>query len=152
MSSSIQAPDLTQRPPRSPRCRLGEFVILPRMFDKGRATALGKQGEYHYNCPLDQHLLNYLGLDPDELMAEIKAGKGDGELLEWVLANAKHKRAAWEIDQWSCFQDKRGPDGDAETLQFFAERVGSFSKTRRDIKGWFDLLDLDDHVTFSGSA
>jgi Domain of unknown function (DUF5069) len=122
------------------------------MFDKGRATAMGKQGEYHYNCPLDQHLLNYLGIDPDELMAEIKAGKGDGELLEWVLANAKHNRAAWEIDEWSCFQDKRGPDGDTETLQFFAERVGSFSKTRRDIKGWFDLLDLDDHVTFGGKA
>jgi hypothetical protein len=30
--------------------------------------------------------------------------------------------------------------------------VGSFSKTRRDIKGWFDLLDLDDHVTFGGKA
>ena len=117
------------------------------MFDKGRATAIGKQGEYHYNCLLDQHLLNYLGLDPDALMAEIKAGKGDGELLEWVLANAKHNRAAREIDRWSRFQDKRGQDGDAETLQFFAETVGSFSKTRRDIKGWFDLLDLDDHVT-----
>jgi len=122
------------------------------MFDKGRATAMGKQGEYHYNCPLDQHLLNYLGIDPDALMAEIKAGKGDGELLEWVLANARHNRAAWEIDEWSSFQDKRGPDGDTETLQFFAERVGSFSKTRRDIKGWFDLLDLDDHVTFGGKA
>ena len=70
---------------------------------------MGKQGEYHYNCPLDQHLLNYLGLDPDALMAEIKAGEGDGELLEWALANAKRKRAAWEIDQWSRFQDERGP-------------------------------------------
>ena len=111
-----------------------------------------KQGENHYNCPLDQHLLNYLGLDPDGLMVEIKAGKGDGELLEWVFANAKRKHAAWEIDQWSSFQDKRGPDGDIETLEFFAERVGSFSKTREDIKGWFDLLDLDDHVTFGGKA
>jgi hypothetical protein len=103
------------------------------MFDKGRATAMGKQGEYHYNCPLDQHLLNYLGIDPDALMAEIKAGKGDGELLEWVLANAKHNRAAWEIDEWSCFQDKRGPDGDTETLQFFAERVWVLSVRRAEI-------------------
>src|ERR1700756_4073686 len=75
MSISIQAPDLTQRPPRSPRCRLGGLVILPRMFDKGRATAIGKQGEYHYNCPLDQHLLNYLGIDPDALMAEIRPAR-----------------------------------------------------------------------------
>ncbi len=36
------APDLTQRPPRSPRVRLGGYVILPRMLDKGRATINGK--------------------------------------------------------------------------------------------------------------
>jgi hypothetical protein len=29
--------------------------------------------------------------------------------------------------------------------------VGSFSKTREDIKAWFDLLDLDDLVTFGGT-
>ena len=45
------APDLTQRPPRSPRVRLGGYVILPRMLDKGRATVAGKHGEYHYACP-----------------------------------------------------------------------------------------------------
>ncbi len=38
MSSSISAPDLTQRPPRSPRVRLGGLVLLPRMLDKGRAA------------------------------------------------------------------------------------------------------------------
>ncbi|HKS37360.1 MAG TPA: DUF5069 domain-containing protein, partial [Verrucomicrobiae bacterium] len=32
------APDLTQRPPRSPRSRLGGYSLLPRMLDKGRAT------------------------------------------------------------------------------------------------------------------
>jgi hypothetical protein len=150
--SSIQAPDLTQRPPRSPRCRLGGLVILPRMLDKARATAAGKQGEFHYNCPLDQHLINYLGIDPDALMAEVKTGKGDGDLLEWVLTNAKHQRIPLEIEQWSAYQDKRSPDSDAETLTFFAERVASFSKSRKDINTWFALLDLDDHVTFAGKA
>jgi NAD(P)-dependent dehydrogenase (short-subunit alcohol dehydrogenase family) len=27
-----------------------------------------------------------------------------------------------------------------------------FSKVREDIKTWFDLLDLDDHVSFGGDA
>jgi hypothetical protein len=150
MPSSITAPDLTQRPPRSPRCRLGGYVLLPRMLDKGRATAAGKQGEFHYNCPIDQHILNFTGIDPEALMVEIKTGKGDGEILEWIQANAKHKHTPWEIDQWSAYHDKRGPDSDAETFLFFAERVGSFSKTREDIKAWFDFLDLDDLVTFGG--
>ena len=38
---AIQTVDLTQRPPRSPRVRLGGYVILPRMLDKGRATING---------------------------------------------------------------------------------------------------------------
>jgi len=37
-----------------------------------------------------------------------------------------------------------------ETLEFFAKRVSEFNKTREDVKTWFDLLDLDDHVTFGG--
>ena len=49
-----------------------------------------------------------------------------------------------------AYFSERGPDGDVETLEFFAKRVGEFNKTREDVKTWFDLLDLDDHVTFGG--
>ena len=51
--SKISAPDLTQRPPRSPRCRLGGYVILPRLLDKGRATIAGTNGEFIYDAPVD---------------------------------------------------------------------------------------------------
>ena len=85
------APDLTQRPPRSPRVRLGGYAILPRMLDKGRATINGKNGEYHYNCPLDQRFLGFVGIDADKLKKELAAGKGDGEILEWIQKNGKPK-------------------------------------------------------------
>jgi len=151
-NANISAPDLTQRPPRSPRCRLGGYAILPRMIDKGRAEIAGKNGEFNYNCPLDQHVVNFLGFDPAGLRKELEAGKGDGEILAWVNENAKQKRSPWEIEQWSDYMQRRGPDGDAETLQYFSEAVGKFSKTREDIKTWADLLDLDDFVTFGGKA
>jgi hypothetical protein len=150
--SDNSAPDLTKRPPRSPRCRLGGYAILPRMLDKGRAEIASTSGEFHYNCPLDQHIINFLGFDPEALHEQLAAGKGDGEILEWINSNAKHKRSPWEIEQWSDFQQKRGPDSDAETLIFFGELLSKFSKTREDIKTWADLLDLDDHVTFGGKA
>jgi hypothetical protein len=150
--SDNSAPDLTKRPPRSPRCRLGGYAILPRMLDKGRAEIAGTNGEFHYNCPLDQHIINFLGFDPEALREQLAARKGDGEILEWINSNAKHKRSPWEIEQWSDFQQRRGPDSDAETLSFFGELLGKFSKTREDIKTWADLLDLDDHVTFGGKA
>jgi len=151
-SNHISAPDLTQRPPRSPRLRLGGYVLLPRMLDKGRAEIVGKNGEYHYNCPLDQRIISFLGLDPAALREQLAAGKGDGEILEWIQANAKHQHSPWEIEQWSDYMQRRGPESDAETLQTFAEMVGKVSKTREDIKTWADLLDLDDYVTFGGKA
>ena len=144
--------DLTTRPPRSPRTRLGGYALLPRMLDKCRAEIAGKNGEYHYNCPLDQHILNFLGLDPAALKAEVATGKGDGEILAWIVANQKHPRQPWEIQQWSDWRDRRGPDSDAETLKYFADYVGNLTQTREDITTWADVLDLDDYVTFGGKA
>jgi hypothetical protein len=152
MSTSITGPDLTQRPPRSPRTRLGGYVILPRLLDKCRATIIGKNGEYHYNCPLDQHFLNFTGIDPEALKAEVATGKGDGDILAWIQAHATVKNKPWEIQQWSEFHDHRGPDSDAETIAYFAEAIGKFTKTREDIRTWGDLLDLDDYVSFGGKA
>ncbi len=90
--SNLNAPDLTQRPPRSSRVRLGGYVVLPRMLDKCRATLAGKNGEYPSDCPPDKRFLDYAGIDAEALKAEVAIRKGDGELLELVTANAKHKR------------------------------------------------------------
>lgn len=149
---SLLAPDLTTRAPRSARCRLGGYALLPRMLDKGRAQIAGTSGEFNYNSPLDQHVVNFLGIDPEALREQLAAGKGDGEILDWISSNAKHKRMPWEIDQWSDYQQRRGPDSDAETLEFFATIVGKLSRTREDVKSWADLMDLDDYVTFGGRA
>jgi hypothetical protein len=151
-TASSHAPNLTQRPPRSPRVRLGGYVVLARILDKGRAELAGTAGEYKYNNPGDYHWFRFTGITPEALKAELATGKGDGEMLAWIEQNAPHKRTPWEIHQWSAYFNERGPDGDVETLEFFAERAGEFSKNREDVKTWFDLLDLDDHVTFGGKA
>jgi hypothetical protein len=151
MSTSNSAPDLTQRPPRSPRVRLGGYVLLPRILDKGRASFARKLGEYHFaGKGMDRHFFNFTGLDHEALTKEIARGSGDGELLAWINANAKLPRQPWEIAAWSAYHEQRTPDSDAETITYFAEAVGKFSKTREDIATWFDLLDLDDHCTFGG--
>ncbi len=152
MSTKIPHIDLTQRPPRSMRQRLGGLVLLPRIIDKGRATLVGKNGEYNFNSYTDQFLVRFLGLDLNVLLKELEAGKGDGEVLEWVHSNARTPRTPWEISAWSAYMDTRGPDGDAESLASFAEYIGQHSKTRKDIKSWFDALDLDDSVSFGGKA
>ena len=149
-TNEIRALDLTQRPPRSMRVRLGGYAILPRVLDKCRAVLVGKNGEYKFNCPLDQHLFNFVGIDAEAFKAEVAKGAGDSGMLAWVQANAKVQRSPWEIQQWSAYHDNRGPDSDAETLAYFANAVAKLSTTREDIRAWADMLDLDDHVSCGG--
>ena len=153
MSNTNTSLDLTQRPPRSPRVRLGGYVLLPRIIDKARAALASKLGEYHYGGKgMDRHFFNFVGLDHEALKNEIAKDSGDGELLAWVQANAKHPRQPWEIAAWSEFHLRRTPDSDHETLIGFADEVKKFNPQREDINTWFDLMDLDDYCSFGGKA
>ena len=140
--------DLTQRPPRSTRTRLGGYVLLPRMLDKGRAEIAGKSGEYHFNCPLDQRILGFLGIEAEALKTELAKGKGDGEILAWIQSNQKNQHTPANIEAWSEEQAKRVPD--ADSVEFFNEIKNAAGPNRNDIQTWSDLLDLDDYVTFGG--
>jgi hypothetical protein len=100
-SVNLSAPDLTRHPPRSPRTRLGGFAHLPRLIDKARAVAAGKAGDFHYNCPIDQQFFSFSGVDHEAFMAEVKAGKADGELLAFAMANLKPARSASQIASWT---------------------------------------------------
>lgn len=144
--------NLTQRPPRSPRVRLGGYVLLPRLLDKCRAELAGLNGEYHYNCPMDQRFLNFTGIDPEALKAEVAKGGGDGEILTWIQANAPIKHEEWEISQWSAHREAAVP-ADNESREFISEQIAKAGGAEReDLGTWFDYLDFDDHVTFGGKA
>src|SRR5437867_10529573 len=127
--------DLTKRPPRSPRVRLGGFALLARMLDKGRASLAGLNGEYHYNCPLDQRFVEFVGIDPKALQQHLAAGIGDLEALRWVQAKAKHKRTPAEIEAWSREQEQRKP-ADADSQKHFNELLGKAAPTRKDVTTW----------------
>ena len=141
--------DLTQRPPRSPRLKLGGYVILPRMLDKGRAQLADKSGEYHYACPLDARFLAFTELTAEDILNLLKVGKTDGEVLAWIREHTK--REDWEIAAWSLYQTSRGPT-DNEGRQHFNETLEKIAPERDDLATWFDLLDLDDFVSFGGAA
>lgn len=144
-------PDLTQRAPRSPRIRLGGFVLLPRLLDKGRATISGKNGEFCYDCPLDKHWFEFAGIDAEALKTQMAAGKGDGEILEWITANSRTKPSVITILAWSVYQETRVPT-DVESRQYLNDYHAKCGPKREDIGTWFEVLDLDDYVTFGGIA
>lgn len=146
---ALNTPDLTKFPPRSPRTRLGGYVILPRCLDKGRATLDGKNGEYHFACPLDQRFLTFAGIDPEELKKQL--GKSDTEILQWIEANAKSKRTTPEILAWSAWQENLAPDN-PDSREYFNGLHKAAAPNRKDITSWFDVLDLDDYVSFGGKG
>ena len=148
---AIQSLDLTKQAPRSPRVRLGGYVILPRCLDKGRAALNSKNGEYHYDCPMDQHFIEFAGINAEAMKKELAAGKGDGEILEWIQANAKNKRTTSEIAGWSAYHEQRAPS-DPEGREYLNGMHAKIAPKREDISTWFDVLDVDDHVSYGGKA
>lgn len=147
----MNAPDLTQRPPRSPRVRLGGYTILPRLLDKARATLAGTSGDYIYNNPNDHHFFRFTGITAAALLDQVKSGAGDWDLLLWVNAHAAPQRSAVEIKQWSDWTETVGLS-DVEGREWFTEQIKRLNPAREDLMGTFDYLDLDDFVSFGGVA
>ena len=85
---NLFAPDLTQHPPRSPRVRLGGYAHLPRLIDKARAFAAGKNGDYNYNCTLDRMFFEFAGLSHEAFLDEVKKVRAalGGTVNDVVLA------------------------------------------------------------------
>ena len=96
----IEAKDLSQEPPRSPRALLGGYVLVARMLDKARAELCGTAGQYLFNCGLDRIFLTYKGITAEEVRMLVTSGWTDEEVLKWIDSNGE-PRTAEEIRAWS---------------------------------------------------
>jgi len=146
---NYREPDLTQHPPRSPRVRLGGFAHLPRLLDKARAVAAGRNGAYVWEAMMDRHFFDFTGIDSQAFLEAVKTGKSDSEMLSWVTEYSNPRRSDSEIIQWSCWLEALGP-GSAEDHAWLAERISSYGPKRDDVRTYFEHLDLDDYVSFGG--
>src|SRR5271169_6096832 len=116
----LSAPDLKNHPPRSPRVQLGGYVHLPRLLDKARATLARRNGAYNYDCGLDQHFFAFTRITAKALLAEVRRGRSDSQMLAWV--RRKSKRLPCEVAAWSAWMSTRAP-GAADGHAWFAESV-----------------------------
>ena len=82
------AKDLRRGEPRSPEEELANFPSAARCLDKCRATLLGWQGEYAYNCPMDQQFLGAARLDANEFKEFVATGASDEEVAQWITEHA----------------------------------------------------------------
>ena len=137
----IKALDLIKEYPRSPKERLGGYAHLCRMIDKAHAKLAGTIGEYIYPCPLDQLLLEFLGISGDAFYEAVKS-RADQEILRWVKENA-NARSPQEIREWTKTFLNRKPQNE-ESMRHFLEIRNRVAPRRTDVATWVDLLDLEE--------
>lgn len=137
----LKALDLTKTFPRSPKHRLGGYVHLARMIDKARAKAAGTIGEYIYPCPLDQSLLDFLGISA-EAFYEAATERTDDEILRWIAQHTT-ARTPEQIEEWNRAFLTRKPANE-ESLRRFLEIRNRVAPHRTDLTTWPDLLDLEE--------
>src|SRR5437879_5900144 len=117
-----KAKDLTKEPPRSPRERLGGYVIFGRTIDKCRALLAGKIGEYYFDCPLDNVLFGFKKVTGDDLKKEVERGATDQELADWLDRNGEYKSPE-EVKKWSDEIERSSMYDDPEKRDFFVEET-----------------------------
>lgn len=113
------AKDLGEEPPRGPRERLGGYVILARCLDKGRAELNNTSGEFHFNCPLDNMLFSFKGVDGEKVRKLLEDGASDEAVVEWLNSHGTPKTVE-EIAEWSTRMEAVRPYDDPEKKEWFA--------------------------------
>jgi hypothetical protein len=150
-SSVLFVTDLTLRPPRSPHVTLGGYVILPRLLDKGRAQLAEKTGGFSFNSSLDQRFFAFVKIEPQALLDQLSEGLGDGAILAWINGHAGYVPTDWEIAQWSAFQIARTPSS-VEARENSMRELSALAPDRSDVVTGFQLIDLEDYISFGGMA
>ena len=136
--------DLTKEYPRSVHEKMLGIVQLARTTDKAKALNNGTIGEYHYNCPMDKAVFEFLGIDHEEYLHAVKNAKSDADIDAYAKQFIDKKTPA-EIEQWNQQWLNHAPEG--ESLQYFTQLRDSLDPSRTDITTWADLLDLDEKRT-----
>jgi len=138
--------DLSKEAPRSPRTRLGGYAILARMIDKGRAEIAGTAGDFHYDCPLDKRLLEFKGVNAEEVKKLLASGATDEQVVAWLGSNGTPKTAE-EIKAWSDASEAFSPFHNPAQKDWFVGECTKLGLNPEKATG-FDYLDADDAASF----
>ncbi len=139
---SIPAKDLTKEAPRSPRTRLGGYALIARAIDKGRATLASTNGEYHFDCPLDNYLFGFKEVKGEDVKALLAKGATDEEIVTWLDTHGASKTVA-EVTAFSDTVEAAKPYENEEKKEWF---VGECAAVGIDpaTSTLFDFLETDD--------
>jgi hypothetical protein len=146
MNTPITVRDLTKQAPHSPRARVAGFAIARRTVDKCRASVAGTLGEYHYDCPLDNMLFSFKGINGEQFKTAVQAAKTYDDVGTWLLANGT-KKSPVEIRTWSDEVEAGSMMNNPEKRAYFIENCNKLglNPEKSTTFGW---LEADDRASF----
>ncbi len=130
---------------RRPTDTVGGIVHFGRMLDKIKLHAQGKLPEdYHANLGkgFDGWMCRWLGVEYPDVVARVKQGGRDEELLQWCFQQGR-QRTAEEIEFFNGHLAKRGWRDEASGRLAQRKQESGFAD-RHDIQTFFDLIDADE--------
>jgi len=123
---------------------MGGYVIAGRMLDKCRAVIAGTAGEYHYDCPLDQVFLNFVGISADEFKEFVTTGPGDDEVAAWIQENgvqhSDEERVQWNND----LRYKLISEMPVDIQVFLESYIPENLPADKVVYHWFDIYDIEE--------
>ena len=141
---ALLAPDLTTTFPRSPRETLGSYVVAARALDKCRAELAGTQGEYHFDCPLDQIFFTFAGITGAQFKEFVATGATDNEVAVWLSQQPQARETA-EIVVWNNkMRCNRLCDVSVELQMFLESYIRTFIRKNRPVYVLFDVYDIEE--------
>ena len=147
MNTPIIARDLTKQAPHSPRERIAGFAIASRAVDKCRASLAGTLGEYLYDCPLDNMLFSFKGINGEQFKAAVQTSKNYEDVGAWLQANGTAKTPV-EIKTWSDEMEAGSLMKNPERRAYFIENCSKLG-LNPETNSTFDWLEADDRASFS---
>lgn len=136
--------DLTTSYPRSVRdTSAGGVVQLGRAVDKGVATAAGTNGEYNFDCPMDNGVFDFLGVKGSDVLGVIKNAQSVSEVEAYFKPFIAKKSPA-EIEAFNAEFLSHAPEAGSDGEKYFLNMRNEVAPGRTDVTKWADLLDLDE--------
>ncbi|HEY1429033.1 MAG TPA: DUF5069 domain-containing protein [Candidatus Tumulicola sp.] len=136
--------DLTKTAPRSAKDKLAGLVSLERTIDKAKAFNDGDLGDYHYDCPHDKPLFEFLGTNGPEFAQKVKELGSDQAVATWLQQKSLSHKSQADIDAFNDDRMHWHPDAGTDSAMFFDSERRRVAPDRPEIVTWFDLLDLDE--------
>jgi hypothetical protein len=136
--------DLTKTAPRSAKDKLAGLVSLERTIDKAKAYNDGDLGDYHYDCPHDKPLFEFLGTNGPEFAQKVKELGSDQAIAAWLQDKSLSRKSQADIQAFNDDRMHWHPEPGTDSANFFNSERQRVAPDRPEIVTWFDLLDLDE--------